>query len=973
MNILTSEVIGDIEKYKFNPIMIHRTALDVLKKATDGSINIVDPSNPFVYALENTALNTAAFMQQNEATTRRLYPSAAIDTEDLYLHMSDKDYIDRFVKPATAKITITLDQNELLNRLVTDPETGIKKITIPRNTVFTVADIPFSLQYPIDIRQLSHGGLQIVYINDKESPLQKLNTNIVEWNMVIDTTGKKFVQFTVDVTQFSIETKYNDVSASSGFKTDIAITDDFYYCRVYTQNDNGTWNEILTTHTKQIYDPNTPTAVIKVINKRVQVVIPVIYTSTNLVRGKIRIDVYQSKGYLNMLLSNYRLEDFTANWINVDRNDDNEYTTPIRQFKTIAIYSTTHVNSGRDALSFNELKQRVIKNAIGQQNLPITPTQLETNLEDFGYDIVKNIDTITNRIFLAVRDLPNPSDDKILTKASAAMSTIQVTLKEIAQAYGAKNNGDSVTLTSKTIYQNKNGITKPITPLEYSELMSLPILQRCETITTGNYFYSPFAYVLNANKDTFEVRPYHLDDPEIIVKNFSSENATTGYRVSIRSYRISKNDNGYILNIVTDSSDAFRNLDDSSINVQLAFKSKNQNGKVYLLGQLVGKDPKTKERLYQFDLTTNFNIDNDDYLEFTSFEDQTNGLAIKSKLLEEVDIFFTTNAGMSSQWQFSNIDNLIGHFQLPTNSVGITHEILTVRYGYALKNLWALSRSVVSSVPYQVYMTDVLDVYERDVYEIDPETGTYFTIDEEGKLVYTLKHVKGDPVLDSNGNQKIKHYKGEIVYDEAGSPLVVPGYERDMIRLVDVMLVEGPYYFATDTIVSAYRKAITNSIVTWVTQEMTDIQKRLLDQTKIFFYPKITAGDISVYNSQNLRKVIPAAQSIKVKLFISPKTNKDETLKAALQRTTIKTIDTEFQKTTISISSIEKALREIYQGDVIDVEVSGIGTEDSKNTLSVLDKSKRCSIRKRLVALPDNQLVVEEDVTFEFIEHGREI
>jgi hypothetical protein len=149
-NVTISNRLGDVSNYKFNPGLIQRAALQRLAEISDGTIDIVDATSPFIFCMETTAVNTAAFMQYAEALTRRQYPAAATTAEDLYLHMSDKDYIGRFAIPCKASMTIILRKDELLNSLVLDTLTGISKITIPRNTVFTVADVPFSLQYPID-------------------------------------------------------------------------------------------------------------------------------------------------------------------------------------------------------------------------------------------------------------------------------------------------------------------------------------------------------------------------------------------------------------------------------------------------------------------------------------------------------------------------------------------------------------------------------------------------------------------------------------------------------------------------------------------------------------------------------------------------------------------------------------------------------------------------------------------------------
>jgi hypothetical protein len=167
-------------------------------------------------------------IQNTEVLNRKQYAAAAVTSEDLYLHMSDKDYIGRFALPSSAVFTMTIAKEELEKALVFNPATGISKVTIPRNTKFTIANTIFSLQYPIDIRKLQHGGLSIVYNTSSISPLYELETNLIEFDEVRDPDGNDYITFTFLTHQFDIITKYNDINSAVGFETNIGITDQFY-------------------------------------------------------------------------------------------------------------------------------------------------------------------------------------------------------------------------------------------------------------------------------------------------------------------------------------------------------------------------------------------------------------------------------------------------------------------------------------------------------------------------------------------------------------------------------------------------------------------------------------------------------------------------------------------------------------------------------------------------------------------------
>ncbi len=967
--VSVTELLGNIEKYKFNPGAMQRASLEAVRKVLDGEIDIVDATNPFVLSMETTAVNTAGFMQHTEALTRRQYSSVALTPEDLYLHMSDKDYIGRFALPSKAIWTFMFRKDELLNALVTDQLTGIKKLTIPRNTKFTIADTVFSLQYPIDIRKLMHGGLQVVWVVDKVSPLQTLSTNLIDVETQTDPDGTEFLRFDVEAFQFDVITKLNDVNSASGFKTTIPFSDSFYHVRVYTQNTLGQWVEIQTTHTQQIYDPNTPTAVIQVLDKKVNVVIPVIYTTTNQVRGKLRIDVYQTKGTLNMLLGNYSLEDFKVDWLNIDAADNNVYTAPVANLRTAFAFSMSSTIGGRPALSLEDLRSRVIQNSVGPQDIPITNVELQNTLTDGGYEIVKNIDTITNRIFLATKAMPVPTDPALITAAASGISTCLLSFLESADAHGVIVNPNGITITPEALYQTINGVTRLVTETAYATLNALSNAQKCIEVNAKTYMYTPFHYVLDASGETFEVRPYYLDNPEIVSKSFIGENATTGLQVSVdATYMIERVPTGYKLTISTKSNQAYKELGDGQVFAQLSFKPEKQLLPSFMLGVQQPRAEVTDERVYVFNINTDFDIDTDDLMDMPSFAFGPTPLTTNCKLLEDISILFASSAPPGVGLEFTAIDNALGRFQLPSNAVGVTHEKMKIRFGYSLRTLWAQARSVVGSVPYKKHLVDVPRLYEADVFDIDPVTGSSFDVVDE-ELVYNYLHRKDDPVLDEDLNPVMKYHVGDVVLDVFGNPVLQDNYESIMLRHVDITTIEGAYRFATDTVAAAYRKLIASSLVTWLTQDLAVLNERLLDQTKIYFYPKVTQGDVRVITRNGIETKIAAGQDFEVALHVPADTYNNPDLLTALTKTTIRTIDTSIKSLTVDISATETALRGQYGNNVIGVQVKGLGGIADYSTVTLLDSSDRLSIKKRLVAQPDGQLIIEDAVTCTFIKH----
>lgn len=960
-----SKLVKNVLDFQYNPTLIQRAVLSTLTDVTGGEKVIVDPTNPFVFCLEAASCLTAGFMLQADAMNRKQYALSAQTPEDLYLHMSDRDYVNRFAIPATTTFTLAFSKEEVLEKMVTDSATGIRKLVIPRNTYFNVADVNFSLQYPIEIRQLAHGGLQIVYDVDTVSPLQALTTNqiIPEIRRNVD---KEWIFFDVEVQQFDILSQTSTLNAAIDFKLDVVLTDQYYYTRVYAENADGGWDEIATTHSDQVYDITTPTAVLRVVDKTVTVKIPQIYTGTGILNRSIRIDVYQTKGPLNLNLGEYAFSAFGAVWQAYDRADNTVYTAPLKTMREIVIFSDKVVTGGSNALSFKELQLRVIQNAIGAPQLPITNVQAEVALRNQGYQVVKNIDNITNRVFQATKEMPAPVDTDLITAAAASIETLTVSLQDAVQINSVIDNGNSITLTPETIYRNVDGVVSLVTSAELDYLKNLPVDKRALVVTQGNYLYTPFHYVLDSTGNAFDSRPYYLDNPQILTKLFVAENDSTLLQAGTQSYGVTRTATGYQIQIVTQSGDGFKALDDDTIYAQLAYVPAGEKDLAYINGTLIGKT-ESGERSYLFDLSTNFNVDQDDKLQLNQFklyttEDRLTG----ADLLTEFDLIFSTSVQMGSQWRPNAVDQVLGRFMLPSRIAGISHEKLRVQFGYALKTLWAKCRSVISSVPFQTYEVDIARVYEKNIYVRDVN-GVSITFDTNGNPTSTILHHKDDPVLDADGNPVYQHRKGDVVVDSNGDPVTTDS--RGMLRQIDIMLIEGVYAFATDLTAVTYRATLTATVVNWLINDLAELEKQLLDQTHIYFYPKTTMGSINVLTGEGIIKSIDAGQAFRLGLYVSKTVYANTELRQRLAKATITTISEQLKNATVSIDGITTALRTQYGNDVISVQLSGLGGNLNLPALTLTDEADRCSIRKRLVALPDDSLIVEEDVTIDFIQH----
>lgn len=966
----------NVSEMIYNPASIQDKMMQLIENYTGKDIKIVDPSNPVLLALESSAALTAGWLETNEILNRKQYPFLALTEEELYLHMSDKDYIGRFATPSKTKFTIIMSYDELLSRLVLDPTIGIKKIIIPRNTEFRFSNIVFSMQYPVEIRQMNHGGLQIVYDTEEISPLKLLNTNLVEWELKRSIEGL-FVFITVDTDQFEISSNKYNLSSSLSFETSIVTKDKYYYTRVYYENDYGVWVEIKTTHTDQIFDPRTPTALLTVFTDRVTVSIPQVYNY--IVNKRIRVDVYQTKGPLNILLSEYGWDAFTAKWLTLNDKELNEFTTPLNLFNSIKIFSSETVYGGSDPVSFQTLRERVINNSVGLPTPPITPTQITAYLEKNGYQIIQNIDVVTKRGFLATKAMPPPdeyispslrgSNERLMHSGiSASVGTLATSLNTIMYNGGVIDNGKRITLTSDVIYKNTNGKIYILENNEYNTLHSDTIENIVELSNNNDYRYSPFHYVLDTYDNLFETRAYYLDRPEVLTKVFKSENDSTLLNVTIKDYSISKNSTGYVIDILTQSGKNFKELEDYQIYVQMGYIPSGEVDRAYILGKLISTNS-DKERVYRFTIDTRFDLDKDHNLYINNFSMYTNlERILPTKLITDFDIFFSTTAELGSQYKKAQLDYELGAFQLPNDIKAITHETLQVKFGSNLNSLWTNSRTTVLPENYETWEVDVLDTYEENVYQIDPVTGTIFTVNVGGDIEYVILHKKGDPVINVNTGEPVyKHRVGDIKLTSDNKPIVKN--TRSLLRYIDLFLLEGCFKLSNDPLVVEYRQNVTKILSDWIIEDLEEINQLLLEQTVIYFYPKNTLDMLNVMIADGKYIQIKAEQSFNVELFVDKTVYSNSQLKIKLTEATIAVISEELKQHQLSISRLIDKLTHTYGNDVINVSINGLGGNLNLQALTIVDDSSRCSIKKKMSLLPSNIATINEDVSVTFIPH----
>lgn len=965
-----ADMASQMESFIYNPASVQRVALQTFSDVSGGTLVIFDPTNPLVALLESGAAMVSAFASKDQVNLRQTYSKLSQTQTDLYGHMSDADYLNLFATPAPATFSMLFNKTDLLAAMVVDNELGYSYVEIPANSYFTVADTVFSLQYPIEIRLLAHGGLQVVYDLGNASPLQTIASNLIEWEYKTDTDGTIYLSFDIQVIQVSVSSTTLSLNASVLAQAQINLTDSYYYTRAWYMGSNGVWTEIATTFSPLVYDADTPTVVLSLNGNTLSALVPQVYTtpaSTNgaaLLNGTIRLDVYQTKGDISLVLSNYSYTNFTSNWVWLDNTVDTTYSAPLGQLNP-AVYCNATVTGGSAAITVDALREQVINNTDGPIVQPITSVQAAAVLTQGNYQIVNKIDNITDLIFLATRALPTPINSDLITSAGSCNGTVTFTMDQLATYSYVIDNELSMTITPNALYKSVNGVMQLVSDAEINQLANLAIDQAALTISSTAYRYCPFHYVLDNTTTEFAIRAYYLDGPQINALSYTNQNPTTGLQVTTSSYGVTKSSTGYTLTLSVTSNTTWKALADADCQAILMFTPEGEKQPAYLLGTMSGLNS-SGERIFTFNLASNFNVDSNDAITLTQFSMFTQAVIDTSAYLtQSFTILYGTTAPMPPTWVSGSIDALLPTFLVPSGTVGITQEAIEIEFGETLEQLWTSARTTASSEVYETYTANVPAVYTRDVYQ-RYEGGAIFTFDSAGQIEYNILHHKGDPVLDAHGNQVYAHKAGDPILGANNQPIVATG--RTLARTMDILLIEGVYRFGTDTAANNYRAQIVSSLVSWITGDLSAIEENLIEPAELYYYPQQSLGQIAVL-ANGANTTIEAAQSLVVTLSVPLSVYNNSDLRDELDTNTITVISQALQNTLVSVTAIQAALLASYGDDVVDVVLTGIGGSTSLSVFTVTDNTARCEIKKKLTATSDNSLIVEEDVTINYVVH----
>ncbi len=939
----------ELQKYIYDPNMLQKIVLDNIETATNGEIVISDPTSPFTMLLETAAVTSANAAIESKNIIRRKYPSLATKEDELYHHISDNELANMFAIPTDTYIVFYVNILDLKTTGFRPIGASYVETTIPEGTEITVLDTPLTLLNDIVVRLYDNGTI-FVEQQQNENDIAFEDIGVIPATITTNNEGTPWIIFETRVKQVKKLVKNTAVSVAEGFNHIISSSDKYFYSEVSYKNSNTNdkYVKLEKSHNEEYIDPTIPTVFISVYGNEVLYRIPDLYLVDGGISGNVNIELYETKGNIYLPINKYTIEDFNIVLGNTGKNESASTSANI----AILANSRSILEGGSNGMSLEELRHSIINNTKGDIDLPVTDYQLQRYANMSGYEIFKSLDVITERLYIATKSLPKVSSNLILAKQDVFFNTTQVILEDILTNTNISIQNDNFIIKSNTIFKEVNSIIKIVSNDELNYISSLNNIQKMEYLKVNKYFYTPYYYIIN-NDDMYSTsRVYDLDRPILEDLRIVGKNTTVNQRVNIDKFTILKTVSGYRLVFTVISNDEFKLLNPNLTGLQLKMSLKGTNSFVYFNAV---RDISTG--YYIVDINTDLFIDDDNYL------DLLNGTSDIFNKRFNIDNYITVYIYTTDGSVVDNTNYLNDEINKEPNSdyVILSKEKLKVTFGRKVEYIWNRLYNTYTERKYLKYEYDIPLVYEEDVYEVDPETGSIYTCTTVGGIpeITTNKlFSKGDYVLDDVSNQILKHKKGDVILDENQLPII--NSVSGVIRFIDILMLEYEFRISNSNAYVNYKETTLDVLHSYLFEDLPNFNNKLLENTKLLYKSYKSSKNVIV-NINNVYYSMPYIVKPLVTLYVTNKVSltNDE---IELYKNTIGTVINNYlNNTVIKLDEIRKEIITTIGDKVVSVKINNIDPNNSE-VITIRDKTTRLVLNKLLDLNKNNELIVKYDI-----------
>jgi hypothetical protein len=979
MTTVTQKMLTQLFLYDKSPGAIEQVSLDLLEEALKDK-DIVDPSNPFMYLLGTAATFTYSAITKSESVLRKAYPQLAQTNRQLYSHMSNNDLDGVFASPATSQIKVMLNYDLILQYAYPVSGPGLRHIVIPRNTKFIVNGIYLGIHFPIQITVLETGALNIVYLDAGENPYRSLTSNIVQYRPVI-LNGSRYIEMTLDVEQFDMETSFFTIDNTSSFKVAVPVKDKFMYIVPWFLS-NGQWVRMNVTYSDQVYDISQPTMIVDVDGNIANIQMPDVYQSLYKI-ANLRVDVYSCQGAMDIDLSGLPADNFSATWGNVNTYETDVMKSRINAMNKLSgfiISSIDKISGGVDGKTFGQIKNQIVYRS-GANRAPVLPSDIVKIMDDLNYRVTKYVDNVTDRVYVATKPLPARFKKELEVTANTTLNDVILDIKSIPAEfnYAIKDNGLRTTLTPLTLFamfQDTLQVEPVIDPdnLWASGLSITDSIEDSPTVdkdiiagklNNQSFFYTPFFYVIDNSLATLKTRAYQLDNPKIVSRYFDSNTGNVNDKYSIGTTNISvalKKERVFVGSYYEINWYYEFTVEATVSNITgystVDYYAQLKSGIDVLAEGYPIAPPLNGKINYVFRVDTELDVDQLNMIDLRNVGGNKKRVHISEQRIDVGDVITMTYD--------VQLDGGIDTFG--------TIETMDVEFGKYLEGLYIPSKVVLKDIQYMKYTADVPLTWPERIYaryaegnlEGKPAGALIVNVGLDGEPQLVIEHELGDPVLNSEGGPCYLHRAGDYIIDGNGK-YIVDNANSDVRVQLGVFMVSAMYRFATDTDTVAYRNDIPNIVRGYLENEIVPRDRLLNERTDLFYKPKGTIGPIRVNIGSDITTVVDSTVAFAVKVYVTKNGLLNSDLLKKISILIKNTIINAVNNTYLSVFELEDSIKRAAGSDVISVSVEKFGKGKDIPIMQLVDDSTAFSVKDKMELLSGGILDIADDIQIDFI------
>ena len=955
-----------------SPMNIAAMALDEIHDRLEGTRIIADPNSPFCHLLEFGSSLNAMVVQAVEEKYPLLYAQRAQTMDDLFLHMSDYDYLRLYATPASTTLRMAFPKKYLIDNALEYNE-NYKQVTIPRDTVFMIGKYPFGIYYPINILINNYTRtFTVTYDTTVTNPLYTLTKNIVD-KYDITYGSLEYLVIDIPIYQFARSMTESVVDSSLGFVQQITFNNQFYAVRVFNcvNNDYQEMNQSLN---QIVYDVNNPTVLLQVKQDehKLKLTIPQVYFDSGIMGSRVAIEVYTTLGPLDIDTTNI---DGTS--IRVDFALRSRFTTEYSSilknlpFDTVMSLNGNRIIGGSNAVDFATLRKRVIYDNL-TQSVPITEQDIEVYLEDNGFYVKKFQDNVTQRIYHAYRTLTDNEGN--IVPSMTLQFRMESDYIDNPEYTGFLEQADtSVTVLPTMLYRYREDVND-VVPLTVDELTLLSNMDKqtlADTLNNSQYLRSPFHIRFDLTDDYPHATSYNLMTPSINQLVYETENYNISSKVMTYVADIVHLDEGvggYRVSLSVSRSDDLLNINSDDILIY-AF-TKTTEG--YTVGCVVDYiEPMENRYLYQFNIETNYHLTENNEISITNFQNDRYSLSehsipltnqfylvhmVRTSVLEGMDVNFEPAP--------QSVSNGVPDRYL-NEYTALTRQYLTISLGHTLSDV--INNNIETSVSgtrYETWEYDVPATYENVVYARTEDGKLKYTVSDTGDVQLEIAHQAGDQIRDEYGNPVYAHRKGDVRYSANGEPIVsIPGSK---IYYTDMMFIDAKV-FASERAAEMTFVSELSTILESYFDTIRTIQDQLLERTMLYFRAVRTAGTASFNLGDGITSRQNIEMSFRVRCYVQSYVKQDAALQETITDSICTAIEENIKTKNINMLDIFASVKETLSDYIEYITLLGINDDITNQTFIVLDEDAQPSLRRQLVLTDDNILSLEKALDIEFV------